>query len=299
MAKRILITGGSGLLGTTLVQTAAEGSEICVLYRSEMAIRDDRADWVQLDLKDREAATRLIGEFNPDEIIHCGSIGNVDYCDKNREDAFETNVTATQTVLDGGIKTGARVTFISSNAVYDGHSPFYSEDAEQKPVNYYGELKVEGEKRTLAASPKNIIVRPILMYGWNNEGRRGNLVTFWLDKLEKGEVITAVNDVWTKPLWVGDAADTIWAAIDQNASGSFNVCGADHMTIAGYAQAVCEVFGFDKEQLNEVPSSHFQEMTTRPQDTSFDTTRIETVLGIKPKTVREGLAVMRSQRDLA
>lgn len=295
--QRILITGGSGLLGTHIIKLKPAGTDIVATYNSEFAIKPRGAEWRKVDLKNQEGVQKLIADSAPDVIIHAGSIGSVDFADKNRETSHQINVQGTQAILDAAKAIGAKVIFVSSNAVFDGNNPPYKEDDPVCPVNYYGELKVEGERLTLAADPGNAVVRPILMYGWPNEGRRGNLVTFWLSKLEAGEDILAVNDVWSKPLWIDDAAKVCWEVIAQNATGIFNVCGSERVTLYDLAAKTAEVFGFEPDRVKAVPSSHFGDIAQRPKDTSFDISKIVKELGVTPLNIHDGLVRLRETRS--
>ena len=294
--NRILLTGGSGLLGTRIINLKPADTEIFATFNSEFIDKPHGASWHEVNLKDHDAVKTLVADSAPDVIIHAGSIGSVDFADKNRDLSHQINVQGTQAILTAAKAIEAKVIFVSSNAVFDGNNPPYQEDAPVCPVNYYGELKVEGEKLTLAADPGHAVVRPILMYGWPNKGRRGNLVTFWLSKLEAGEDILAVDDVWSKPLWVDDAAKVCWEVIVQDARGIFNVCGGERVTLYDLAAKTAEVFGFDASRVKAVPSSHFGDIATRPKDTSFDTSKIEKELGITPLNIHEGLVRLRETR---
>jgi len=295
--QRILLTGGSGLLGTSIIRLQPEDTHITATYNGAFEAQPSGAEWRPFDLTSPESVKALIAESAPDVIIHAGSIGSVDFADKNREVSHQTNVEGTQNILDAAKSTGARVIFISSNAVFDGNNPPYAEEDPVCPVNYYGELKAEGEKITLAADPSNAVVRPILMYGWPNEGRRGNLVTFWLGKLQAGEDILAVDDVWSKPLWVDDAAKVCWEVIAQKATGIFNVCGSERVTLYDLAAKTAEVFGFEASRVKAVPSSHFGDIATRPKDTSFDISKIENELGVRPLNIHDGLVMLRDTQS--
>ena len=294
--KKILITGGSGLLGTSLIDQKPNGVEILAVNNSEMTSAHPGADWARLDLTDGPAVTALIADCAPDVVIHAGSIGSVDFAENNREFSYKVNVEGSRKVAEAAKASGAQTIFISSNAVFDGNNPPYEEADPTCPVNYYGELRAEGENVTLATDPRNAVVRPILMYGWPNEGRRGNLVTFWLSKLEAGEEILAVDDVWSKPLWVEDCAKVCWSVADRSETGIFNVCGGERVTLHNLATGVAKAFGHDPALVKAVPSSHFGDIANRPKDTSFTNARIMNDLGISPLGVADGLAAMRNAR---
>ncbi len=294
--KKVLITGGSGLLGNSMIRLNPGKLDIHATYHSAFSKPNPNTHWHKVDLADEDALKSLIDTIQPDAIVHAGTIGSVDFAEKNREISYRINVDATRIVAESAERLGAHMIFLSSNAVFNGEKPPYSEDDPVSPVNYYGELKVLGEEVTREFGGLTSIVRPILMYGWPNEGRRGNLVTFWLSKLEAGEEIVAVNDVWSKPLWVDDASKTCWAVLNGRFEGTFNVCGGERVTLHGLASAVARNFGFDLQKVKAVPSSYFGDIANRPKDTSFTNEKIQKVLGINPLGVDEGLAAMSAAR---
>lgn len=238
----------------------------------------------------------MFEESKPDLVIHAASVGSVDYVEHHRQETWEINVGGTQNVGQMCMRHGAKLIFISSNAVFDGERPFYAEDGPINPINYYGQLKVEGERWVQSSCHENAIVRPILMYGWHLPTERGNWVTTWIRMLSQGNRVKVVDDVRSKPLFSCNCADAIWSIIAQNRTGLFHVAGADHITLYQFALKTGEVFGLDGSLIDPVPSSFFPEIASRPRDTSFDTTKMERILGVKPLGVLEGLTRMKAER---
>lgn len=294
MSRRILITGGTGLLGQALLNSAPSEVEISGTYLpgKAPAIELPRP-FFPLDVRDPDQVTQLFDQVRPDLVIHAASIGSVDYSEHHREESWAVNVGGTQHIGAACERHHARLIFISSNAVFDGEHPFYTEEAPVNPINYYGQLKVEGEEWVKASGLDYAIVRPILMYGWHLPIERGNWVTSWLRSLGHGQRVKVVDDVGTKPLYALNCAEVIWAVIAQQKTGIYHVAGSDHITLYHFAQATAEVFSLDASLIDPVPSSYFPEIAPRPRDTSFDTTKMEYELGVKPWSVRAGLLHMR------
>lgn len=294
---KVLITGGTGLLGQALLGgTTPSGVELSATYCSGSSPGKTTVRFYRLDVTDSEAVMRLFNQVKPDAVIHTASIGSVDYAELNREESWDVNVGGTRNVARACHRHGAKMVFISSNAVFDGEHPPYTEMDVVCPINYYGELKVEGESVTKDASENVAIVRPILMYGWNDIGHRGNLVTFWLDSLEKGESVRAVNDVWSKPLQAENCAEVCWAILTQGRVGIYHVAGADHVTLYRFAIKVAVAFGYDPDLVKPVPGSYFRQLAPRPTDTSFVTDKMERELNVSPVGLEEGLTRMKSVR---
>ena len=298
MTRRVLITGGTGLLGQALSSSASSSLSLFGTYLPDKAPSSELAcPFFPLDVRDVAQVAQVFDRVRPDLVIHAASIGSVDYSEHHREESWAVNVGGTQNVGRACARHHAKLIFISSNAVFDGEHPFYAEDAPVNPINYYGQLKVEGEEWVKSSGLDYAIVRPILMYGWHLPIERGNWVTSWLRALSHGDRVKVVDDVGTKPLYALNCAEVIWAVIAQHKTGVYHAAGADHITLHQFALATAEVFGLDAALIDPVPSSYFPEIAPRPKDTSFDTTKMENDLGVKARSVRDGLMHMKRTKS--
>ncbi len=291
---RILITGITGLLGYSLQNMSIIGVELFGIYYPECNLKKSlNADIRAINVTDFNAMENVFKWADPDIVIHTAGIGSVDFAESNMEIARSVNVGGTHIVTELCKKYGARLIYISSNAVFDGKSPFYSEKAPVNPINYYGKLKVEAEELVKSSGTNWAIVRPILMFGWHYPGERENPVTWWVGSLRKGIPLKVVDNVYTKPLYVNFCAEVIWEIVKKNCDGIFHVAGFDHVTLYQFAVITAEVFGLDSSLIEPVPDSYFPEIAPRPKDTSFDTFKIENELGLKPPQLRESLQHMK------
>jgi dTDP-4-dehydrorhamnose reductase len=155
---------------------------------------------------------------------------------------------------------------------------------------------VEAEKVVGASGVPWAIVRPILMYGWPYPGERDNPVVWWVRALENGQPIKVVDNVFSKPLPVWSCSEAVWAVVRQERTGIYHVAGQDHISLYQFALLTAAVFGLDANLITPVPDSYFPEIAPRPQDTSFDTTKMETELQVKPVGVKDGLLRMKAER---
>jgi dTDP-4-dehydrorhamnose reductase len=248
------------------------------------------------DVSDREQMHSIFEWAQPEVVIHTAGIGSVDFAERNQEETRRVNVGGTEIVVELCQIFNSRLIYISSNAVFDGRTPFYSETAPVKPINYYGQLKAEAEKVVIKSGIPSAIARPILMYGWPYPGERHNPVVWWVRSLEDGKPIKVVDNVFSKPLPAWSCAAAVWALIQQNRTGIYHAAGRDHISLYQFALLTAEVFGLEASLITPVPDSYFPEIAPRPQDTSFDTTKMETELGVKTVGVRDGLLRMKAER---
>lgn len=294
--ERVLITGGTGLLGFALQQLAPKYIQGFSVYFPERSLPVPLAfNMLAADVTDRMQMQSVFEWAKPDVVIHTAAIGSVDFAERNRQETRKVNVGGTEVVTALCHTFGSRLIYISSNAVFDGRTPFYSEAAPVNPINYYGQLKVEAEKVVRESSTLWAIVRPILMYGWPYQGERENPVVWWIRSLKGGKPIKVVDNVFSKPLPAWSCAEVVWEVIRQQRTGVYHAAGKDHLSLYQFAIQVAEVFDLDAGLITPVPDSYFPEIASRPRDTSFDTTKMEHELGVKAVGVKDGLVRMKSE----
>ncbi len=295
---RILITGSTGLLGSTLHRTAPSDATLFGIYLSGRPPGQSLPGAIRAaDVRKREQIEEVFAWAQPEVVIHTAGVGNVDFAEKNRSEAYVSNVVGTKIVGEAARRCGARFIYISSNAVFDGEHPFYSEDDPVSPINYYGQLKVEAEEWVKRSGLLYAIIRPILMYGWPFPGRRGNLVTWCIRSLEQGQSIKVVDNVFSKPLLVTACAEAIWAIIGRKCSSVYHIAGADHLSLYEFLLLTARVFGLNADLIEPVPDTYFSSaLAPRPRDTSFSTEKMEKELGLKPVKVLDGLKYMKATR---
>lgn len=294
---RVLITGGTGLLGKALIENRSSSDEIVATYLGDYTIDGyEGVKYLQSDILDLEGCTRIFRDFKPDVVIHTASIGSPDYAENNRQETEDVNVKGTQAIISICQQFEAKFIYISSNGIYDGENAPYGEESKTEPINYYGKVKLQAETITKQAKIQQAIVRPILMYGWNHPFERLNIVTQSILKLQKGEVMHAYDDVYTNPLFNYSCALAIWGIIKKEKYNVFNIAGADRVSIYQLLRKVAEIFDLDGKLIKPVQQGFFNELVKRPKDTSFKTDKMERELGIKPLSLDEGLRLMKAMQ---
>ena len=295
-SRRALITGGTGLLGKALLETAPDGWEALATFHRMAPPVEWRDRFHQLDVREEAAVSRLIASIRPDVVIHTASVGSVDEAERSPDTVRRVNVGGTAAIGSACRTLGAHVIFISSNAVFDGRHPPYAEDDPVRAVNRYGELKIEAEAWLRAHAGPHAVVRPLLLYGWPLPGGRENAVTRWLERLEQGAVVEAAEDITSMPVPATTCAQAVWAAASARRQAIYHIAGADRISLAEFARETARVFGCDERLVQPVSRDRFAQLAPRPADTSFTTAKMERELGIKPTGVREGLLAMQRSR---
>lgn len=295
---RVLITGGTGLLGKALIESRNQPYDIVATYVGKYSMSDsDDIRYLKLDIRDQDGHARLFQEFTPDVIIHTAGIGSPDYAEQHREESWDINVGGARNILSCCEKYDSKLIFISSNGIYDGEKAPYSEEDPAEPINYYGELKVKTEEMIMDAGIPHAIIRPILMYGWNHPFERSNIATYCLARMRGGEKVSVYEDVFLTPLFSHSCAKAIWKVIEEEKYDVFNIAGAERASIYQMIRKMADIFGLNSELIEPVQQGHFNKLVKRPRDTSFRTLKMQKVLDIKPLSLNEGFTVMKDCRE--
>lgn len=291
---RVLITGGTGLLGQALILTADGRDQLCILHQRDYTTGLAGIQPVVLDILNFQALTDLFEAQAYDVVIHAAGMASVDAVERNFGEAWRSNVVGTRHIIDLVTKKKGRLVYISSNAVFNGKAAPYQEGDLTNPVNRYGQIKVECESLVKKTCPDALIVRPILMYGWHMPQGRPNPVTWLLDRLAKKQPTHLVTDVYENPLWSQQCAEAIWRMLRLGKSGMFHLAGKDIVNRYEFAKQVARAFDLDASLLHPVDSSFFPNMAPRPHNTSFVTARMRNELEVEPLSLADGLQRMRA-----
>jgi dTDP-4-dehydrorhamnose reductase len=187
---KILITGCSGLVGSHLALALASEHQVLALRHSD------------LDITDGPAVRRLARAVQPSLIINCAVIG-VDECQMDPPLAKAVNIVGPRNLAEASSEIGAEFLHFSSNYVFGGSRTdgvTYTTNDEARPINIYGQTKLEGEHIARAISTRTYILRTSWVFG---SGKPSFLSTAY-DRLSCRVSIRAITDTWACTTYVGD-----------------------------------------------------------------------------------------------
>lgn len=289
---RILITGSNGLLGQKIVrQLKKRKIEFLATSKGENRNTDcENSHFVSMDICSEEEIAQVFNSFFPTHVIHTAAMTNVDACELNPDDCYETNALATKKLFNEAKKIGAHFQLLSTDFIFDGEKGNYKEEDDPNPLSVYAKSKVDAEQFLLSDSYSNYsIVRTIIVYGVGNNLSRTNIVCWAKEALSKGQEMKIIDDQFRAPTWADDLA---WACIricELNKKGIYHISGPETMSIFELVERVARYFGLSTETLFRTDSSTLNQPAKRPPKTGFDLTKSRNELGYNPKTIEETL----------
>jgi dTDP-4-dehydrorhamnose reductase len=247
---RILITGASGLLGLNLALEAAKQHLVYGTVNSQQ-LQTQAFKVVQSDLLAPGAVENLLEATQPNWVIHCAALANLDACEANPALAEKLNTWLPGKMAQYVARGGARLVHISTDAVFDGLRGHYIETDLPNPQSTYARTKLLGEQAVVETNPDAIIVRTNL-YGWSLTGKR-SLAEFFFYKLTAKRSVPGFTDVFFCPLLVNQLAHILLRMLEKNLSGLYHVVCSQSTSKYEFGMMLARKFGLDNSLIT--PSS--------------------------------------------
>lgn len=249
---KILITGAKGLLGQALAWTFKNDNLI-------LAGRDE------LDVTKLEDFKKYASEVNPDVIIHCAAMTDVDACETDKRQAYLVNAVGSGYAAVVSRLVKARLISISTDYVFDGKQsgPYGEEDRANGGNSVYGRSKFIGEEFIRGLNPNHVIIRTAWLYGHGGK----NFVDSMLSLSRKGvPELKVVSDQRGNPTSAISVAEKIREILQRP-----EIKGTIHVTSEGSAsryEFAKEIFKLANISQKVVPcsSEQFPRPAPRPNN---------------------------------
>jgi dTDP-4-dehydrorhamnose reductase len=278
--SNILVTGATGLLGSTLVPFLQKGgNQVTRLGHTHVT-------QLNADLVSYEQTARALDQVRPEIIINLTALTNVDRCESHPQEAYLLNVKPVQN-LCAWMRSSSKpchLIHISTDQVYDGAGPH--SEGELIIRNHYAMSKLASE---FAAETVNSTVLRTNFVGRSlREGRTS--FTDWLyDSLSGGTSVNVFDDVMFSPLAIGTLCYCIERAIAEQPLGVFNLGSRDGMSKADFAFAFAFAVDMSTKNLIRCSASGSDAIRApRPTDMRMHCEKFENRMGLKlPRLIDE------------
>lgn len=294
--KKILITGGSGFLG----------SRICQYYRQNLHGQYEilSPSHAEMDFTKMEGVQHYIDKNKPAMIIHCGAVSDTGYAQEHPEESFLINVVGTENLARISGEKGIRLIFMSSDQIYNGRTIMgqnYMEKADASkeeiddcPVNEYGKQKKEAEIRSLKWNPDTVALRLTWLYDLPGEGVKTNknLLTNLLNAKEQNSPLFFARHEYRGITNVWEVISNLEMVMTIPA-GIYNYGSSNSLSTIDIARKAAEVVGVSQNLIRE-DGERFKE---RPRNLTMSTEKLEKA-GIKIRATLEGIEYFGKSKRL-
>jgi dTDP-4-dehydrorhamnose reductase len=261
--KRILITGASGDLGRPLSQLAAREADVVGTFLTHAHIGGGRA--AQIDLTEQDAVFELIENVRPDVIIHTA------VSDRGPTAAIPR---AARNVAGAAQEMDIRLITLSTDMIFDGTAPSYSERSLPSPISDYGRAKAESEAACLDLHTNSVIVRTSLIYDFDTDNRQ---ISWMLNRILDNDRVPLFIDEIRSPVYVWNLAAALLELAASNFTGTLNIAGPEPLSRYEYGVHLLHALGFEAD--HHVDQVRAAEVAPhRPRNLTLDISLAQSVL---------------------
>lgn len=276
--KRLLITGGSGLLGLNWACCMRERFDVVLgLHRRPARLPGTRT--VTLALENVDVLAAQIETVSPEVIVHTAGLTSVDQCEQQPDLAELANTVLAENVAVAAHRSGARFIHVSTDHLFSGERPMVSESEPPQPLNAYARTKLLAEQRVARVHPEALIVRTNF-FGWGHAYRR-SFSDWIIGSLRAGHGITMFDDVFFTPILIDDLAATVHEILEWGGQGIYHVVGEERVSKYGFAQRLAKHFVLDWSRVTRGRICQSALSAKRPMDMSLDNTKAREFLNRK------------------
>ncbi|MEM4782496.1 MAG: NAD(P)-dependent oxidoreductase, partial [Halalkalicoccus sp.] len=219
---------------------------------------------IRLDVRDSAQVERVIERVDPDVVVHSAAATSVEDCEGDPELARATNALGTEHVVDAASNVGARVVYPSTAYVFGDDAAVHAEDDEPRPLNVYGESKLDGERYVREHCPDGLIVRFCVVVSL--DGSEYPDFGSWVrGQLAADERVRLIDDQRITPTALPDAIDGLEFLIERGASGRFHIASPDRLTRYELGREIARRGGFDPELVERIGMAEMGWDAPRPR----------------------------------
>lgn len=278
--KRVLVLGGSGLLGIHCFYELKNDYDVMLTYQSTVLPVENSTYFNALD--GRESLDKLLDKYRPDIIINTIALISLDGCQQAPLLAEQLNVKFVTDIVNSMSGTGLQdcsLIQISSDSIYgndiDEKNHPWSEYDSNNPLSIYAKTKLQGEAEARLHVGPSVILRTAF-YGTNPYSSK-SLLRWIIDNAENGREMDGWDNVFFNPVSATRLVDVIKLMINKSIVGTYNVGSVDACSKFDFVDAVCDAIG-KRAKINRVKNIQSETHIIRPTYSVLSTKKLSQVM---------------------
>ena len=221
MSKRIYIAGCGGMLGEAFYAQFRDG------YILKCTDKDVNENWISfLDFRDFEAYRNDVLNFKPDYLFHLGAYTDLEFCELNADEAYNTNTLAVENAVYIANELDIPLLYISTAGIFDGAKEFYDDWDQPNPLGAYARAKYMGELFVVGNVRRHLVCRAGWMMGSGPKKDKKFIQKLMMQIKDGRRELFIVDDKDGTPTYTHDFARNVKALLEREYWGLYNmVCG--------------------------------------------------------------------------
>jgi dTDP-4-dehydrorhamnose reductase len=258
---KVLITGADGSVGDYLSKYLSSSHEVFPFGKNN------------LDITNKVQCIEVINSMDPDIIIHCAALSNIDLCERDEPTAYTINTIGSLNIAYCCNLLNIPIVYLSCSDVYDGNrtNAYYETDL-CSPVNIYGKTKLAGENLIRTICSKYFIIRTSWVFGGKN--------CFVKNIIENKDIPIIMSSVdIASPTYIEDLSSTIEVMLHSNMYGIYNCVNSGAVKKSLWVKTILDNLNVQKDVI-EIPENFISNRALRPKCTIMNTSLLKNCFNI-------------------
>ena len=295
MRKKVVITGGSGLLATNWALSIRDKfSVVLICHKKKISIQGINTDVLSLNCLDE--CLFVIEKHQPDIVINTAGLTSVEECETNPILAKKANVDLAKNMAVACNQKSIKLVHISTDHLFAGNQEFSTEESLTKPVNNYAKTKLLGEQQVLESCKDALIIRTNF-FCWGTKYRK-SFSDFILNKLRNNKPIDLFSDVFFTPILVDQLLKKTHQLIDTSSAGVFNVVSNERISKYEFGIKLANCFNLDADLINKICIKDKINLAQRPLDMSLSNIKLRETLNCEIVSIEEQMKNLKEQESI-
>jgi dTDP-4-dehydrorhamnose reductase len=292
--QKVLITGGSGLLGVSW-GLAIKNNYKVILGLHNKSVKIEGIETITLDIENIKCFRATVDKVCPDIIVHSAGMTSVEQCEGNPDMASYLNSTLAENVATVCSEKNIKLIHISTDHLYDGSKANVTERELTCPINAYGISKLKGEMAVAKAYPESLIVRTNF-FGWGGPYKQ-SFSDWVIDNLRAGNKIKAFDDVFYTPILIDRLVFIAMSFIESDVKGRVNIVGDERISKYVFCCKISKQFNLPQNLIEKAKIADANQLTRRPKDMSLSNEYAQTLYGEKIGTIDDFIFKLKTQEE--
>ena len=280
MKQKILIFGGTGLLGTNIVYHLQKNFDITLnFYNKKFFFKDVKyANLINSKKFDIKELIKKIEKINPKIIINCAANTNLEFCEKKPNLTKFANCTLPEILSKISNKKNIKFIHFSTDHLYDGKKKFKSEKDKTYPLNNYANQKLIAEKKIVKNNKDSLIIRTNFFGHTIDETKSINNL---INSIKKREILKLDDNYFFTPIYTFTLIKLLNKLIQKKYSGIFNLAGSERLSKYKFGLLIADILNIKKPNILKESIDNAKLKATRCKDLSLSNSKIKKVLNLK------------------
>lgn len=290
---KFFVTGVNGQLGHDVMNElikrghSGTGSDLAPVYSGiDDGTAVTAAPYVSLDITDKDAVMKVLSEIHPDAVVHCAAWTAVDAAEDNEELVRRVNADGTRYIAEACKAIDSKMLYLSTDYVFDGEgtTPWDPDCKTYKPLNVYGQTKLEGELAVSSVLDKYFIVRIAWVFGLNGK----NFIKTMINVGKTHSEVRVVSDQVGTPTYTYDLSRLLVDMCESDKYGYYHATNeGGYISWYDFCVEIYRQYGLDTKVIPVTTAEYGLSKAKRPFNSRLD----------KSKLVKNGFTPLPDWKD--